>query len=581
MPAQNPLNYNAAVRDFKRARKQAAVQQLLVRLTGKSADLLAYDHIRQQLKETGTTEKGLQEVPLKAIVGTVGRQDDFTREFLPKKDSGQERWARVKTAVLDMRGMDPIDVYQIGEAYFVVDGHHRVSVAMQLGTPTISAHVVEVETEVPLALDDDQDMIHCKAHYVDFLEETKLKQWRPDADLLLTFCDHYHVLLAQIETHRQRLAEEQGCAISIHEAITEWYDQIYRPVVDIIRQQGVLHDFPERTEADLYLLFVEHRQELVQALGWHVDAEATLTDLVQHKGHAPSSPIEWLNLQLYRMLVPDDLEMGPVPGLWRQARQMRGEDEALFSDILVGVQKEKAKWRALDQAMIIANRENGRLFGLHVVPDIDSDHSQVIGAIRSVFERQCQETDLQGELTVEVGDVADTLLKRAAWADLVVVRLPRPPREKPLTKFSAGFNRLVQSCPRPLLIMPSGAYSSLDRVLLAYDGSPKAHEALFVAAYMACRWSVSLSVVTVGSSRRASDALQQAKDYLIEHGLDNVTYLLRPKPTADAILATAEAQGSNLLIMGGFGFRPVLQLVLGSTVNQILHQFQYPVLICR
>ena len=155
MSSKNPLNYHIAVQDFRQARKQAAVQQLLAHLTGKSAELLAYDDVRQQLRETGTIERGLQEIPLDAIVGSVGRYDDFTRDFMPKKDSDQERWARVKTAVLDMSGMAPIDVYQIGEAYFVRDGNHRVSVARRLGTGTISAHVTEVKTKVPLAVDDD------------------------------------------------------------------------------------------------------------------------------------------------------------------------------------------------------------------------------------------------------------------------------------------------------------------------------------------------------------------------------------------------------------------------------------------
>jgi nucleotide-binding universal stress UspA family protein len=121
----------------------------------------------------------------------------------------------------------------------------------------------------------------------------------------------------------------------------------------------------------------------------------------------------------------------------------------------------------------------------------------------------------------------------------------------------------------------------MDRALLAYDGSPKANEALFVAAYLASRWLLSLTVVTVETNYTAPAALQQARDYLGERGVDDVTYLLRHKPIAEAILATAEAQGSNLLIMGGFGFRPVLNLVLGSMVDRVLGEFRHPVLICR
>jgi uncharacterized ParB-like nuclease family protein len=135
------LIYNTAVEDFKRARKAAALQQLLARLTGKSADLLAYNEVRDQLGATEFIEQGIQEIPLDAIVGSVGRYRDFTRSFLPKHDSNKARWARVRTAVIDMVGMPPIDVYQVGEVYFVIDGNHRVSIARQLGTKTISARV--------------------------------------------------------------------------------------------------------------------------------------------------------------------------------------------------------------------------------------------------------------------------------------------------------------------------------------------------------------------------------------------------------------------------------------------------------
>jgi nucleotide-binding universal stress UspA family protein len=551
MSRKNPLNYRIAVQDFKRARKQAAVQQLLAHLTGKSAELLAYDDVRQQLRETGTIERGLQEIPLDAIVGSVGRSDDFTRDFLPKKDSDQERWAQVKTAILDMSGMAPIDVYQIGEGYFVRDGNHRL------------------------------DEVSCKARYVEFLEKTKLDELRPEANLLLSICDDYHILLTQIEAFRHCLGEEQQCNISHREAVTQWYDHIYLPIADIIREQGILRHFPERTEADLYLLFVEHREELVRALGWHVDPDSTVADLARQQARVPRGIVGWLGLQLYKMLVPDELEDGPEPGQWRKGRLARRKCDCLFSDILVSVQQEKAKWWALDQALMIAKWENGRLFGLHVIPDRETDHSKVIGAVRSDFNQRCQAAGLDGELTVEVGDVAHTILKRAAWADLVVVRLAHPPQSLPLTPFSAGFNTLVQRCPRPILVVPSGAHSPLDRALLAYDGSPKANEALFVAAYLASRWPISLTVVTVETSSNSQAALQRSKAYLDERVVDNVTYLLRQKPKAEAILATAQAHGINLLIMGGFGFRPVLNLVLGSTVDQVLREFRHPVLICR
>jgi len=581
MPEENPLNYEVAVRDFKRARKQAALQHLLAQLTGKSDKLLAYDDVRQQLRGAGTIERGIQEIPLDAIVGSVGRYDDFTRDFLPKKDNIQERWAQVKAAILNMTGMSPISVYQIGDGYFVRDGNHRVSVARQLGTPTISALVTEVKTKVPLAIDDDLDEVKCKARYAEFLEKTNLDELRPEVNMLLTFCEHYDVFYAQIDAYRHRLDEDNQRVSTFQESVTQWYDQIYLPVVEIIREQGILYYFPELTEADLYLLFVEHQDELARALGWHIDTDTTVVSMLEQKANAPRGVLGWLGLQLYNILIPTQLDAGPEPGHWRKIHLAHRKQDSLFAHILVGLRKESQEWHSITQAIAIAKRENGRLYGLHVTSDEESNQSTAIEQIRSNFEQRCQSEGIIGEFTVERGDVARTILKRAAWADLVVVSLTQPPQSQPLKRFGDGFNLLVQRCSRPLLIVPDGTQSPMDRALLAYDGSPKANEALFVAAYMGAQWSTQLIVVTIETKNTPSSALQRAKTYLNKQGVKNVTYLLRPKPIGDSLLEVAETHASNLLIMGGFGFRPVKNLVLGSTVDQILHEFKQPILICR
>ncbi|MEJ2751795.1 MAG: universal stress protein, partial [Chloroflexota bacterium] len=191
----------------------------------------------------------------------VGRAADFTRDFLPKRDSNAERWAQVKAAVLDMRGWPPIEVYQIGDVYFVKDGNHRVSVARQLGNKTITAYVTEIETRLTIEAGDDPETVISRANYIDFLEKSKLDISRPDSDLHLTFSAQYDDLLAQIEGYRQRL-EAEGQSLSLPQAAERWYDEVYLPVLKIIRRQGILRDFQDRTEADMYVLLSERREEL-------------------------------------------------------------------------------------------------------------------------------------------------------------------------------------------------------------------------------------------------------------------------------------------------------------------------------
>ena len=580
MTERGEFSYQTAVQDFRRARKRAALQRLVARLRGKSDELLAYEDVREQLRAAGRTiDHGLQEIPLDAIVGSVGRYKDFTRDFLPKRDSDEDRWARVKAAVIDMVGLPPIEVYQVGEVYFVIDGNHRVSVTRQLGSETITAYVTEVETRVPLVLDDDPDELICKARYADFLEQTNLDRICPEADLNMTFCGQYRLLLDQIEAHRYLLSQKEGHPIDDATAVRRWYDEVYRPVVALMSAQGILRHFPELTEADLYVLLSEKRAELEEALGWQIDTGHAFSELAEQTGRRSRPVIARVGERLREVLVPDHLASGPAAGQWRK-KQLAGHRDRLFADYLVPIRGAETDWRMLDQVILIARRDNDRLLGLHVVANDSQINGKLAQTVKRVFERRCRQAGLSGELALEAGDVVDTILKRAAWADLVVVNVTHPPGPQPLARLGSRIAQLIQRCPRPILVIPNGVHSHMDRLLLAYDGSPKADEALFVATYLMVRWPFSLVVLTVETENTSPATLERARSYLEQYGV-TAEYILRPKPIAAAILETAAACDSNLLIMGGFGFRPLLHLVLGSTVDQILRRFRQPILICR
>jgi nucleotide-binding universal stress UspA family protein len=116
---------------------------------------------------------------------------------------------------------------------------------------------------------------------------------------------------------------------------------------------------------------------------------------------------------------------------------------------------------------------------------------------------------------------------------------------------------------------------------LAYDGSPKADEALFVATYLSCQWDITLVVVTViETGLTTTETLAQAQKYLEKHGV-RATFVKESGSVAEAILKTAKEHESNLIIMGGYGLSPVLEVVLGSGVDQVLRTSRQPMLICR
>jgi nucleotide-binding universal stress UspA family protein len=572
--------YYAAILDFRRARRLAERERLLARLTGRSAELLPYEEVRRMLKGGVSQEVGLREIPLDAIVGSVGRYSDFTRSFLPLQDVSEERWARVETKVTELAGLPAITVYQIGDAYFVRDGNHRVSVARQLGASHIEAYVTEIKTKVPLSPDVQPDDLIVKAEYADFLELTGLDVIRPEANLSVTIPGQYSRLLEHIEVHRYFMGLNQQREIPFEEAVGHWYEQVYLPAVQVIRDLEVLQDFPERTEADLYLWLSAHRAALEDALGWDIEPEEAAVDLVERFSPGPQSGMLRAARRLLNALTPDELEAGPSPGTWRRERLSSRRDDCMFADILVPVSGEERGWVAMAQAMEMACRENGRVLGLHVVQSRAELGSDRVRAVQTEFARLCEAHGVKGSLAVEVGRVAREICERAYWADLVVVGLAYPPAPSPVVRLSSGFRTLIRRCPTPLLAVP-GPFSPLSRPLLAYDGSPKAKEALYIAAYLAARGGLPLVVVTVVEAGYVTaDRLEEARAYLEGRGV--LPSLVRDQgPVAETVLRVAKEHESDLILMGGYGHSPVMEVVLGSVVDEVLCASRQPVLICR
>jgi nucleotide-binding universal stress UspA family protein len=569
-----------AIQDFRNARRRAIIEQIVARLTGRSADLLAYDEVRTRLKVAATEPRVLKEIPLDAIVGSVGRYTDFTRSFLPRSEDDQTRWVRVRVKIDELAGLPPIDVYQIGQVYFVRDGNHRVSVARELGATHIEAYVSEVQTKVPLTPDVQPDDLIVKAEYADFLERTHLDRIRPEADLTMSIPGQYAELLEQIDVYRYFLGQNQQREIPYDEAVAGWYEEVYLPIVQPIRQRDLLAEFPGRTEADLYLWISRHRAALREALEWEVEPGDAAVDLAYQASPRIQRVASRLADRVLDALIPDELEAGPSPGNWRRVHLLAGRQDRLFTDILVPVSGHELGWRALHQAVEVARREGGRLFGLYVVPGERQRDGARAGAIQVEFERRCAEAGIPGQLAIATGKVARTICERARWTHLISVSLAHPPQPQPGAKLQSGFRTLIRRCSPPMLAVP-GAVSPLDRALLAYDGSPKAQEALFVATYLAGQWRIPLVVVSTAEEESATSArLSEAGDYLRGHGVQ-ATFVARSGPPAAAILHTAEEHHCDLILLGGYGRQPLAEVILGSTVDELLRTSPWPLLICR
>jgi len=132
--------------------------------------------------------------------------------------------------------------------------------------PTLS----RLKTDIPLTPDIQPDDLIIKAEYADFIEETSLPSLRPNVDLSVTVPGQYGKLKEYIKVHRYFMGLDQQRDISYPEAVSHWYDTAYLPLVDAIRERGLLRWFPGRTETDLYLWVSEHRAALENELGWTI-----------------------------------------------------------------------------------------------------------------------------------------------------------------------------------------------------------------------------------------------------------------------------------------------------------------------
>ncbi len=570
--------------DFRRARAQAVREQIRSRLRGQSAELLCYDDVREQLQATSSTYRGLHDIPLDSVVGSVGRCGDFSRTFLPRRGEDEWRWTRVQAAVLSDEGVPPIEVYQIGDVYFVLDGNHRVSVARQLGATHIQAYVTESYADLPLTSDVQPDELIVKAEHAGFLGRTGLSDLRPDADLSVSVPGQHPILEEHISVHRYFMGIDQNRPIPYQDAVAHWYDTVYLPVVEAIRAQNLLQDFPDRTEADLYLWLSEHRVALGEQLDWEVTPEVAARDLAAQSGRERARLLTRLSSAAVEAL------LGRAPGEWRQ-EQLALRQSALFIDVLVAVTGREGGWVAVESAIELTKQENGRLIGIHIVSAEAERNSESVRALEAEFARRCQAAGVAGTLVVEVGEIGPTICSRARWTSLVVVGLAHPPGDRAIDRLGSGLRWLIEHCPGPILAVPEApglqARQGFDPALLAYDGSRKANEALYLAAYLAGQREMALVVLTVDERKRgaaAGDAepraLLGARKYLEDHGVD-ANYVTRQGGVAEAILETAHEYSCGLVIMGGYGFSPPLQIVLGSAVDQVLRECKLPVLICR
>ncbi len=329
-----------ARQDFREARKQAFVNEVRGVLSGEPTALLSFKDVQQRLGVRTCALGRLQTVPLKRIVGSEGRYLDFDREFLPRRSDTESRWESLSVAFDRMENVPPVELYKVGEAYFVRDGNHRVSVARANGLTHIEAYVTVVNTDVPLTLEDfDRDEWIIKADHQEFMRKTGLNQLRPRHGINLTEPGRYDMMLRHIHVHWylvNKELERKGADKFLEwpDAVASWYDNVYAPVVEAIRKYNLLEEFPHRTEADLYMWIAHHREELSREyeLAPLNPDEAVSTFAEVYSESFVQRTMKGLRLGLHRVFGHDDKPLGMSEETYQELRNRHAAGEISLAE---------------------------------------------------------------------------------------------------------------------------------------------------------------------------------------------------------------------------------------------------------
>jgi hypothetical protein len=221
-------------------------------VTTSNPGLLSLGDVRRALGLVRQTYAGVRPIPVDRIVGSLDRTVDFDRDFRPRTRGLAERLRTLRRRFPD-GDFPAISVYEVGGAFFVVDGHHRVALSRELGRQYIDAEIVRLETEYELG--DEVDvltLVHTEQQRR-FMHESGLDQVIPDARFELLRPDAYDELLANVHAFGYRRSRESGRLLSPAEMATAWYELQYQPAVAAIHEIGLDRRYPYKTDADLFL----------------------------------------------------------------------------------------------------------------------------------------------------------------------------------------------------------------------------------------------------------------------------------------------------------------------------------------
>lgn len=273
--------------DFNKARQKELFHKLFNIFTPKNYKLLSFNEIRNLIKPGNISYQGIKPVPINLIVGSEGRYRDFNKTFLPRYNFLRNRWEGIDKAHLKEIILPPVKLYEIGGLYFVSDGNHRVSVAKLRGMEYIDADIVTLKTEIELKPNMTEEEIKTKIIQYEKKEFFKNKDLNTiiDKDIFnFTAVGRYNEILLHIEVHKYFINMNKEEEISFKKAVKSWYENLFLPIYNMVKEENILTRFPGRTYADLYVWIIRHWDELKKKYGHDFSIKRAVYDYSEKYG---------------------------------------------------------------------------------------------------------------------------------------------------------------------------------------------------------------------------------------------------------------------------------------------------------
>jgi len=569
-----------AQNDFDRAKRAADWQYAVGILTKKDYHLIDYNEVRSRLSDTCNLPIVHKEIPIQSIVGSVSRNTDFTRTFLPKLIHDRERWVKVKLANESSEGVPPIEVYQIGNVYFVLNGHHRVSVMKSYGAEFISANVRIINRDVPLLPSDSADEIIVKVERDSFLKKTKIDKLLPAVNFELKNPGEYIELLEHITVHRYFMGLDFQRDIDSDEAVLHWYENVYLPVIKIVRDRNMLRGFPDKTETELYLWIENNKAELTKEFGDELRTAAVAWNIQEKYDIRKTSVWKKIWKKIYIWLTPNMSDWGVRTGDWRK-EFLQYDTSPFIHRMMIAVADLEADKEYLRSAIQFSKKYGAWVGIVHVVKRQTMLHSEWMKKYQAEIEDMLETEGVQGKFFPLYGNLTKILSERAFWSDLSLFKLKYRPQLKKITLTEDGWNAIIMRIPGPICVIPEIIEAEIKQVVLAFSQSPKAREAMCFADILSKSTNCKISVVISGKDEtRRNSAYEEVKKYYIRQNVEADYFVIDNEPEV-AILQTADQIHADLIVMGGFSRSLLQRIFKRSTIDKIFVATKKPVIICK